>query len=166
MRFGAEPFLKSLDLEVTPAVLPLPDFHTYLNYRTASVRACWLWVPDFHSSLSVSDTTSGVRSGGIWFKPAGGYSAAAVKYIITGVIPLLAPRLRPPPSAMQNDFYRVLCSGLWPWKPWVLSDTHTHTHTSLSARLCVLQIMENVGKDVYEAVSGIVDSLHGLFLKM
>lgn len=88
------------------------------------MRACWLWVPDFHSSLSLSDTASGVRSGGIWFKPAGGYSAAAVKYIITGVIPLLAPRLRPPPSAMQDDFYRVVCSGLWPWKPWVLSDTH------------------------------------------
>lgn len=83
-----------------------------------------VWAPDFRSSISVSDTTVGVREGGIWFKPAGGYSAAAVEHIITGVILLFTPHLCPLLPTRQNDIYRVPCSGLWPWKPSLLLNAH------------------------------------------
>lgn len=91
--------------EVNPTTSPSsPHIHTSTNYRSVPVtgRARWVWAPDFRSSISVSDTTVGVKVGGIWFKPAGGYSAAAVEPIIAGVIPLLAPHLRPllPPGGM------------------------------------------------------------------
>ncbi len=108
-----------------------PHFHISQNYRNAPVRACWVWVPDFRSSISVSDTTFGVRDGGIWFKPAGGYSAAAVEHIIAGVILLLAPHLRPPLPPGRMTFIgsrAVVCDRenhrcSWPHIPPFLSDS-------------------------------------------
>lgn len=104
--FGNVLVLGSFAREVTPPpILPLPHFYTSLNYRNApiSVRVCWVWAPDFHSLISVCDDTLGVKDGGIWFKSAGGYSAAAVERIIAGVILPLAPIFFP--SSHQAEWH-------------------------------------------------------------
>lgn len=84
---------------------------------------------------------SGTGSG-IWFKPAGGYSAVAVEHIIAGVILFLVPHLHPPPTR-QNDIYRVPCSGLWPWKPSLL----LNAQPTLPAPQHVSRIAEHVGME-------------------
>lgn len=145
MWFGTVLLMRSLLWEVIPPsvlLLPLPDSQKLQEHycECKGVRACWVWAPDFRSWIPFSDITVRGRNRGIWFKPAGGYSAVAVEHIIAGVILLLAPHLHPPPTR-QDDIYRVPCSGLWPWKPSLL----LNAHPTLPAPQHVSRIAENVG---------------------